>query len=258
MSREPDAHNTFEELAVRHVLGGLAEQEAQVFRAHLLECGECRARVGELRAIASNLADVERDERRQRAAKALETKRRERERDDDGGDDRVAPSPRSMRLLFFGGIGIMILLAVWNFSLRSNNIELQRLLVAEQNASAVINFGTSWVTVSGPAEGVAREGDGRLAVFVDGLAAEQVYGVYVRAENDDVLFFDDVRAVDGRVRLLVDRPDEAAKIQVWRPPSGQPGEQPAGRQVFGAVSPDSPAASQATAAAPEPTAAAGS
>ena len=239
MSRESDAHAAFEELAVRHVLGGLAEQEAQVFRAHLLECGECRARVGELRAIASDLADVERDERRQRAAKALETKRRERDRDEEGGDDRGPGSPRSLRLLFFGGIGIMILLAIWNFTLRSNNIELRERLQAEQEASSVINFGTPWLTeVSpGPVVGVARESDGRLAVFVDGLAANQVYGVYILAEDDRVLNWLAVPAVDGRVRYLHDREDAAVRIEVWRPPSGTPGENPAGRQVFGASAP---------------------
>ena len=89
---DADRHRHYEELAVTHVLGGLSESDGRVFRSHLLDCPQCRARVGELRRIANDLADAERDERRMRAAKAVETKRR----DDD--DEEVEPEePRSPR-----------------------------------------------------------------------------------------------------------------------------------------------------------------
>ena len=61
-------HRRYEEMAVAHVLGGLTPAQGRTFRSHLLECADCRARVGELRAIAHELAGVERDEERERAA----------------------------------------------------------------------------------------------------------------------------------------------------------------------------------------------
>ena len=57
-------HDRYERMAVGHVLGGLDEVDAAAFRAHLLECADCRKRVNELRGIASDLARTEREERR--------------------------------------------------------------------------------------------------------------------------------------------------------------------------------------------------
>ncbi len=58
-------HERFEQLAVGHVLGGLSAADAANFRSHLLGCRDCRSRVAELRGIAADLADAERDERSQ-------------------------------------------------------------------------------------------------------------------------------------------------------------------------------------------------
>src|SRR5688572_33317351 len=82
-----DGHRYFEGLAVAHVLGGLDDSEGRVFRSHLLECGTCRARVGELRAISHDHADVERVELPRRPALAIATKRRavQHESDDHRG-----------------------------------------------------------------------------------------------------------------------------------------------------------------------------
>ncbi len=65
-------HDRFERLAVGHVLGGLDEVDRAAFRAHLLECGDCRRRVNELRDIASDLARTEREERRAAGAAAVD------------------------------------------------------------------------------------------------------------------------------------------------------------------------------------------
>ncbi|MDP8971454.1 MAG: hypothetical protein M3N52_13335, partial [Actinomycetota bacterium] len=143
--RGSEGHRYFEGLAVSHVLGGLDESEGRIFRSHLLECAACRARVGELRAIAHELADVERDERRVRAAKAIETKRREA--DDDPAVDKPQPPPRATRIVALAGLMLIIALAVWSFTLRSAVSKLQNALDDRLEASAVMEFGTSWRVV---------------------------------------------------------------------------------------------------------------
>ena len=65
-------HDRYERMAVGHVLGGLDEVDAATFRAHLLQCGDCRRRVNELRDIASDLARTEREERRAAGSAAVE------------------------------------------------------------------------------------------------------------------------------------------------------------------------------------------
>ncbi len=57
-------HARYEQLALSHVLGGLARGEADEFRAHLRGCADCRTRVAELRGISSSLDAAARDERR--------------------------------------------------------------------------------------------------------------------------------------------------------------------------------------------------
>jgi anti-sigma factor RsiW len=117
MSEDDERHRSFEEMAVSHVLGGLSEAEGRVFRAHLLECSSCRARVGELRTIASDLADVERDERRERAAKAVDTKRRAEEELDDPDEGQVRRLPRAVLAAIFVAAFALV---SWNFLLRTN------------------------------------------------------------------------------------------------------------------------------------------
>lgn len=69
-----DRHARFEQLALSHVLGGLARGDADDFRTHLRTCEPCRARVAELRGISSSLDAAAREERR-RAAEAPPTRR---------------------------------------------------------------------------------------------------------------------------------------------------------------------------------------
>ncbi len=204
------------------MLGGLDDSEGRVFRAHLLECGSCRARVGELRAIAHDLADVERDERRVRAAQAIETKRRE---SDDEADEPLdpPPSPRVSRMTVIVGLVLIIGLSLWNFTLRGNNAELSERLSDEQLASQVVNFGTPWTSrvFEDGVEGVVREGHGRLAVFLQGVEDDDEYAIYLLATAGRIRGFEVEPAVDGMVRVLVERPEEVIEVQVTRP-SGRP------------------------------------
>jgi anti-sigma factor RsiW len=78
-----DEHRRFEHLAVGHVLGGLDPVDAAEFRVHLTGCRDCRRRVAELRAIATDMAAAEREER---AASRLQTEVARRTEQVDGED----------------------------------------------------------------------------------------------------------------------------------------------------------------------------
>ncbi|HWB70969.1 MAG TPA: hypothetical protein VG452_02030, partial [Egibacteraceae bacterium] len=143
-ARGAEGHRYFEGLAVSHVLGGLDDSEGRVFRSHLLECGVCRARVGELRAIAHELADVERDERRVKAARAIETKRREVEEEP---PEPSASSPRSVQVAALLGLVVIMGLAAWAFTLRGTVTNLQLAVDQLLKASTVRELGAPWRVV---------------------------------------------------------------------------------------------------------------
>ncbi len=167
-------------MAVAHVVGGLSLDEGRLFRSHLLECTACRARVGELRAIAHDLADVERDERRERAAKRTETKARESD------ETEVAPPPVTHRLrtrttlLVAAGLTLLMALSSWNFLLRGRLQDVQAEAQRLRESATVLQRGQQWrtVTTSG-AEGEVRTREDELVIRVDGLAAEANYWLYV-------------------------------------------------------------------------------
>lgn len=85
-------HERFDSMAVGHVLGGLDEVDAAAFRAHLLQCRDCRRRVNELREIASDLAATEREERRAATAAAVDVETRTEQEAPEATD--VAPVRR--------------------------------------------------------------------------------------------------------------------------------------------------------------------
>ena len=218
MTGERDEHRGYEEFAVRHVMGGLDERESQVFRSHLLECEHCRQRVGELRSIASELAEVERAERRERAARAVETKQREDA--DDGSDLTDRASPRSSRIMVLVGLGLIMLLSVWNFLLRGENAELSTSLAAEREASAVINFGDPWDTVSEEpgVNGRVRVEGRRIAVMVAGTDDDSPYTITQVDGNGAPLRVDgDPVSRDGYLRYLRDLHPRAVVIEVTKP-----------------------------------------
>ncbi len=237
-----DGHRYFEGLAVAHVLGGLDDSEGRVFRSHLLECGSCRARVGELRAIAHDLADVERDERRVRAAQAIETKSRET---DEEPEEAVEPPPsaRASRMTVIVGLVLIIGLSLWNFTLRGAltvHESRNRNLVS---AGVISEAGTPWTEVfemDGVEGSVKHRGD-RFVVALDGLDGEQVYGLYV--ETDEGVAASHIfKPAEGRLYQLFKLPEKATRITVTDPEDtgddpARPGPHPDGEKVLEAVRP---------------------
>lgn len=227
-------------MAVAHVVGGLSLDDGRLFRSHLLECTACRARVGELRAIAHDLADVERDERRERAARRTETKARE-------GQEPDLPEPPVRRLnkrttlLVAAGLVALMALSSWNFLLRGRLQDAETKMSQLRESVAVLRAGDLWQplkTATG-VDGEVRDLEGDLVVRVDGLT-DGTYGLYLLDERDRVV---DRRLFEATNSLLYgfipDLPDleSARTVQLVRTdellpePSGSPVFE-AGRQVL--------------------------
>ncbi len=237
---DADRHRYYEELAVTHVLGGLSESDGRVFRSHLLDCPQCRARVGELRRIANDLADVERDERRMRAAKAIETKRRDD--DDEEVEPEETPSPsRASRVALLVGLVLLVGLASWNFLLRdlaaNQRVELQEatiaanLLADDQEARSVSPTGQ----FLGEPNRVVYN-DTHVLVVLDGVKQGEIYAVYSQnAEN--VILTDAVarEAQTERLMLLVERVPGLSKLVVMRPEGRPEPREPSGTAVLNAT-----------------------
>ncbi len=215
MLGDNDGHRSYEDFAVRHVMGSLDESESSTFRSHLLDCAECRARVGELRSIASDLAEVERTERRERAARLVETKEREADPDDDAGLLRE-PS-RGTRILAVAGVVLIVLLSIWNFVLRGQNTSLDAFAGALQESAEVINFGDPWTTerIAAGVQGIARIEDGQLAVMVRGTDDDAEYEVALYDAEGALLRTYRTPSTDGQVRWFGGPlPAEAATVAV--------------------------------------------
>lgn len=226
MGTDADEHRYFEGMAVVHVLGGLDESDGRVFRSHLLECSDCRARVGELRALAHDLADVERDERRVRAAKAIETKRRERTDEDDGEEERpLAPPGLRLypRLLVLIGVLLLSGLAVWNFGLRSTIANQQEKVDNLSEAAAVVAFGTE-ISPSEVMEGVRasiKTRDDQLVLIVTGLDDDSLHEIYqLDVERGVVDSHGGVPSVDGRIHLMMNLHEDARHLVLIDPGDG--------------------------------------
>jgi|SRR5918997_4904052 hypothetical protein len=244
MTLGSDGHRYFEELAVTHVVGGLDESEGRIFRAHLLECSDCRAQVGELRSIAHDLADVERDERRVRAAKAIETKRREAA-EDELGDDDIPGSSRASRIAVVAGLAIVILLSAWNFTLRGRITELVEAERLAGEASDILEFGQRWDVVGqdGGLQGSVKQLEDSLAILIVKAQSDRVYGVYIQTNTGAIAWREAVKpSADGRFLLVPNgRLKDAVRVLVTDPgPNETPGETPSGRVVFDAKTPAVP------------------
>ncbi len=215
-----DRHRYYEELAVSHVLGGLSESDGRVFRSHLLDCQHCRARVGELRRIANDLADVERDERRVRAAKAIETKRREDE--DEVDADEPVTSTRGSRVAVFIGFLLLVGLASWNFLLRDENAEqATRLEGAQITTDLLIENREALHTsptgqFSAPPNKVVYNDEYAVIVMV-GVEAGEVYAVYQLSEDNEIIDMVAQPAVSDRMTLLIQRGEGVHNLQVIKP-----------------------------------------
>ena len=186
-----------------HVVGGLTLDEGRLFRSHLLECTACRARVGELRAIAHDLADVERDERRERAAKRTDTK----ERPDDEAEAVAPPATRFRgRTTLLLGIGLVLLMALssWNFVLRSRLEHAEDLMALQRRAVTVLQDGTPWRSLpSSGAEGQVVTLDRDMVVMVHELTGT-TYGIYLLNAEGETIHRAQVTATNGTLFEYVD------------------------------------------------------
>jgi hypothetical protein len=238
-ARGGDGHHYFEEMAVSHVLGGLDESEGRVFRSHLLECGACKAKVGELRAIAHDLADVERDERRVRTAKTVDTKRRDGDEEgEEEHDDRR--SLQLSRVALLVGIGVIMLLSAWNFMLRGEVARGQARGQSEREAAALAQFGSP-ADIRHQADGVQAavgyQGD-RLGILLQGVAPSQVYAAYLIDEAGNVLERRSISAMDKQLPWLLPLASGTTRVVVTRPES-QSAPELSGTRVLEAVLPGS-------------------
>jgi hypothetical protein len=226
-----EQHRPYEDMAVAHVLGGLDTDQGRVFRSHLLECSDCRARVGELRAIASDLAGVERDERRQRSVQSVETKQR-----DEDAPERPAPPPAVPavpRWLVLVLAVAVVALGSYAFMLRTSNARLEVLLEREIDLRTVFELGEPMEVEfrSAGVDASARVHGNRIALLLDGLDDDTVYTLYLiddRPDGPRTVYHQLLRAQDGRVvvplplrggedRLLVTVPDRSPALD----PDGQ-------------------------------------
>ncbi|MDP8977058.1 MAG: hypothetical protein M3N17_00455 [Actinomycetota bacterium] len=231
-------HRYFQELAISHVLGGLHGRESSVFRSHLLDCDDCRATVGELRALAHELADAERDERRVRAVQAIETKRRQQETP--AVPERTA-SRLLPRLLLLGAVVAFVALSVWNFALRGTVSRVSAQAERMVEAQAVSEFGREGTVqsrtrgVRGSVKVLHRE----LVLLLDGLPDSRLYGVYLLREDGSVLTSSSrsQRPTDGRLHMFFNFDPSAARRLVVSELSDGFTSTPEGPHVFEAVLP---------------------
>lgn len=127
-----DEHGQFEELIVGHVLDDLSGDDAARFRSHLMGCRDCRARVAELRGIAAELADVEREELA-RASVRTQLPRRVETDGDGPGPPRIGIAQVTVAVV------VVLLLAAamgfWNLHLRAQSASYRA--VAEARGDTV-------------------------------------------------------------------------------------------------------------------------
>lgn len=204
----------WDELALGHVLGGLADADASEFRGHLAGCGQCRARVAELRSMASDLAAAEREERATQRLRTRTESRRDPEPDTTRADDR----PDLRRRALVAGVGVVLLLlvlALWNAHLRSQNATLRE--VASSHARTLTSLGAGTVVpaqTSGRVTGVVSVDGDRVAWSLGGLpelapGERLVLWIETGEDVEDVRAYTPAQlaAEDGRLASTVAAPD---------------------------------------------------
>lgn len=215
-SSESEHHRRFDGLAVQHVLGGLDDTDGRLFRAHLLECGHCRARVGELRAIAHDLADVERDEERAQATQQLETKQHDDHPPRLPSDQRGRGRSVSNRVVVVALLVVVSILSIWVFFLRADVAELEGQLEVAIDANRTLEAGRAWeVETLGDADAEVREDGGALVVVVNGLS-DGNYWLDVADDEGEVLASQEARPTDGRLFVLLQDVEPSASSVTLR------------------------------------------
>lgn len=179
-------HERWDALALGHVLGGLPDADASEFRGHLVGCRQCRARVAELRSLASDLVAVEQEER---VTQRIRTQTESRRETSDPADEVTGGQRRSLFLI--GVVVAAVLLgglSFWNSHLRAQQqelmdlVELQERTIAVLGAGSVVAARTSSESVTGV---VAVDGD-RVAYSLAGLpipSSGQVLVVWLEVDG---------------------------------------------------------------------------
>lgn len=217
---EPAGHRHYEDMAVEHVLGGLDEERGRVFRAHLLECPTCRARVGELRAIASDLAGVERHAKREQRAHVsgpVDTKERDEPHDE-------APPPAAQPpILPWVVLGVVLMaalvgLAAYVFALRGQVTGLEQDLRDRTVASEVLEHGRNLdVALYEPeVEATAKLDDDHVALLADGLAADAAHEIVIIDTDGDRQRTEPAESTGGRLLALLRPRVSDDRVQVRR------------------------------------------
>jgi anti-sigma-K factor RskA len=232
-----DGHERYRQLAVSHVLGGLDPDDAAAFRSHLQGCRDCRARVAELRGIASDLERAERDERA-RATVQTEVVRRQPEGEPEATEAGEPTGPRiGVRQVTIAAVIVMVLagaMAFWNLHLRTTNAVV--VTVAEQHADTleVLAAGTPVdVEAEHPVRGLAAVDGERVALTLTGVEATDgarlVAWLRDGADVTPVAELQRREVGEGSVALVVDDRDaDALEITVER---GELGQRARGEQV---------------------------
>lgn len=215
---ERDHDERWDEMALGHVLGGLADADASAFRGHLAGCGQCRARVAELRSMASDLAAAEREER---ATQRLRTQTESR-REPEATHDEQQPHRLRRRAVIAAAavLAVVLVLSLWNAHLRSENAELRD--VANSHARTLTSLGAGTVVpaqTSGAVTGVVSVDGDRVAYSLAGLPIPaEGERLVVWIEADDT--FESVSAYtrgqiereDGRLAATISRPDASRLV----------------------------------------------
>lgn len=210
-------------MAVAHVLGGLDEERGRLFRAHLLECSDCRARVGELRAIASDLAGVERHARRQQPQDDPEPTHDTSDLDTKEWEEPPAAASPPRPWLWPWAVLVVLLLAlmglsVYVFLLRGQVEQLRQEVADRTTASAVLEHGDD-VPLSYEQVGVSAtiRADGRdVALVVDGLERDARHKVTLLDQADEPRSLL-AEVVDGRLFVLVQSEPGDQRLRVQSP-----------------------------------------
>jgi hypothetical protein len=201
----PDTHARYEQLALSHVLGGLARGDADDFRTHLQDCGPCRARVAELRGISSDLDAAAREERR-RAAEHPPARREE--------PVAASAAPRGPRRLgvLLVAIALVAGFGFWNLHLRTT---AESYFVAAEERGAILRDVGSGTLL----EGVELEDyDARVAVTAQRLALIVADGGPLGSDERLVAWLLPIgSSVDEAVVLAVGpRPESEVAVRIER------------------------------------------
>ena len=241
-------HRQFEEMAVTHVMGGLDPAQAEAFRAHLLACAECRASVGELQAIAHELADVEQNEARERAQQTVELKELAQVEDPTEADGATAvpTEARRWRRVRLGGVIALIafvLLGGYTVMLRTSHQQLEAHYADRLEAAAALEHGQSLSTrmLAPGVTATAKRNNEHLALLMEGLEPDALYGLYLMSDDAEgqpatTLHSQPHQAADGSILVLAELTGDERALVVTEL-EGRAESEPQGRRVFEAVIP---------------------